>query len=137
MKKIIPYISLSLKICCVVLLGACGRLSAKSGSLEFFYEKNSAQKVSVEGSNYVKMLLEIKNNGEGDAEIEAQKFSLVAGGETVSGEVFFGNNVVDKMDKESISMAESESLVLNLELIGDATEFDLYYDETVLVRVTI
>lgn len=124
-------------ICCVVGLAACGRLSAKSGSLEFFYEKNSAQKVSIEDGDYVKMLLEIKNNGEGDSTIEAKKFSLVSGGETVSGEAFFGNNVVDKMDKESIPSAASESLVLNIKLKGDATEFDLYFGETMLVRVTI
>lgn len=138
MKKIITFVmTLGIILTAGIFVG-CGTSKVDVDGLSFTYEKNSVQKTTAEEQDYIQLKLNIKNTTNEDKNVTIDNFTLKQGEEIVSDEIFFGNNIIDKMDNETLQSMKDIDLVLNITLINELTgEFKLYYNDTLLVTFNL
>ena len=137
-KKYFGYALLVFILLGAIIFVACGKVEAKANGFTFSYEKNSAQKVEDDEHNYIKVKLAIKNTKDEKNTLVANKFKLYQGEKEVFAEVYFGNNIVDKMDSEEFEAGASMDMIINLLLDEEvAGKLVLWYDETNLFEFNV
>lgn len=128
MKKIISFIiTLSVILSAGLFIG-CAKTSVEIEGFRFTYEKNSAQKITSENQEFITLKLNVKNTTSEVKNIISDDFVLKQGDNIVSDEVFFGNNIIDQMDNESLEAMDDEDMVIHIKTISNiGGEYQLYY----------
>ena len=111
MKKVCGHIALMVLLIGSVVFAACSRSTIAVGELSFSFDKSAACLVDEEQAKYVKIDLEVENKAKDEQVVLASDFSL-SGEELGVQEVFFGNNVVDKSDSETLEAGGKLKLTL-------------------------
>ena len=135
MKKIISFIiTLSVILSAGLFIG-CAKTSVDIEGFRFTYEKNSAQKTTSENQEFITLKLNVKNTTSELKNIISDDFVLKQGGDIVSDEVFFGNNIIDQMDNESLEAMDDEDMVIHIKTISNiGGEYQLYYRDSKLLN---
>ena len=135
MKKIISFIiTLSVILSAGLFIG-CAKTSVDIEGFRFTYEKNSAQKITSENQEFITLKLNVKNTTSEVKNIISDDFVLKQGDNIVSDEVFFGNNIIDQMDNESLEAMNDEDMVIHIKTISNiGGEYQLYYRDSKLLN---
>lgn len=135
MKKIISFIiTLSVILSAGLFIG-CAKTSVDIEGFRFTYEKNSAQKTTSENQEFITLKLNVKNTTSELKNIISDDFVLKQGDNIVSDEVFFGNNIIDQMDNESLEAMDDEDMVIHIKTISNiGGEYQLYYRDSKLLN---
>lgn len=135
MKKIISFIiTLSVILSAGLFIG-CAKTSVDIEGFRFTYEKNSAQKITSENQEFITLKLNVKNTTSEVKNIISDDFVLKQGDDIVSDEVFFGNNIIDQMDNESLEAMNDEDMVIHIKTISNiGGEYQLYYRDSKLLN---
>lgn len=135
MKKIISFIiTLSVILSAGLFIG-CAKTSVDIEGFRFTYEKNSAQKTTSENQEFITLKLNVKNTTSEVKNIISDDFVLKQGDNIVSDEVFFGNNIIDQMDNESLEAMDDEDMVIHIKTISNiGGEYQLYYRDSKLLN---
>ena len=135
MKKIISFIiTLSVILSAGLFIG-CAKTSVDIEGFRFTYEKNSAQKTTSENQEFITLKLNVKNTTSDLKNIISDDFVLKQGDNIVSDEVFFGNNIIDQMDNESLEAMNDEDMVIHIKTISNiGGEYQLYYRDSKLLN---
>ncbi len=135
MKKIISFIiTLSVILSAGLFIG-CAKTSVDIEGFRFTYEKNSAQKITSENQEFITLKLNVKNTTSEVKNIISDDFVLKQGDNIVSDEVFFGNNIIDQMDNESLEAMDDEDMVIHIKTISNiGGEYQLYYRDSKLLN---
>lgn len=135
MKKIISFIiTLSVILSAGLFIG-CAKTSVDIEGFRFTYEKNSAQKIISENQEFITLKLNVKNTTSEVKNIISDDFVLKQGDNIVSDEVFFGNNIIDQMDNESLEAMDDEDMVIHIKTISNiGGEYQLYYRDSKLLN---
>ena len=135
MKKIISFIiTLSVILSAGLFIG-CAKTSVDIEGFRFTYEKNSAQKITSENQEFITLKLNVKNTTSELKNIISDDFVLKQGDDIVSDEVFFGNNIIDQMDNESLEAMNDEDMVIHIKTISNiGGEYQLYYRDSKLLN---
>ena len=135
MKKIISFIiTLSVILSAGLFIG-CAKTSVDIEGFRFTYEKNSAQKITSENQEFITLKLKVKNTTSEVKNIISDDFVLKQGDNIVSDEVFFGNNIIDQMDNESLEAMDDEDMVIHIKTISNiGGEYQLYYRDSKLLN---
>lgn len=135
MKKIISFIiTLSVILSAGLFIG-CAKTSVDIEGFRFTYEKNSAQKITSENQEFITLKLNVKNTTSEVKNIISDDFVLKQGDNIVSDEVFFGNNIIDQMDNESLEAMDDEDMVIHIKTISNiGGEYQLYYRDCKLLN---
>lgn len=135
MKKIISFIiTLSVILSAGLFIG-CAKTSVDIEGFRFTYEKNSAQKITSENQEFITLKLNVKNTTSELKNIISDDFVLKQGDNIVSDEVFFGNNIIDQMDNESLEAMNDEDMVIHIKTISNiGGEYQLYYRDSKLLN---
>lgn len=135
MKKIISFIiTLSVILSAGLFIG-CAKTSVDIEGFRFTYEKNSAQKTTSENQEFITLKLNVKNTTSELKNIISDDFVLKQGDDIVSDEVFFGNNIIDQMDNESLEAMNDEDMVIHIKTISNiGGEYQLYYRDSKLLN---
>lgn len=135
MKKIISFIiTLSVILSAGLFIG-CAKTSVDIEGFRFTYEKNSAQKITSENQEFITLKLNVKNTTSEVKNIISDDFVLKQGDNIVSDEVFFGNNIIDQMDNESLEAMDDEDIVIHIKTISNiGGEYQLYYRDSKLLN---
>lgn len=135
MKKIISFIiTLSVILSAGLFIG-CAKTSVDIEGFRFTYEKNSAQKTTSENQEFITLKLNVKNTTSELKNIISDDFVLKQGDDIVSDEVFFGNNIIDQMDNESLEAMDDEDMVIHIKTISNiGGEYQLYYRDSKLLN---
>lgn len=135
MKKIISFIiTLSVILSAGLFIG-CAKTSVDIEGFRFTYEKNSAQKITSEKQEFITLKLNVKNTTSEVKNIISDDFVLKQGDNIVSDEVFFGNNIIDQMDNESLEAMDDEDMVIHIKTISNiGGEYQLYYRDSKLLN---
>lgn len=135
MKKIISFIiTLSVILSAGLFIG-CAKTSVDIEGFRFTYEKNSAQKITSENQEFITLKLNVKNTTSEVKNIISDDFVLKQGDNIVSDEVFFGNNIIDQMDNESLDAMDDEDMVIHIKTISNiGGEYQLYYRDSKLLN---
>lgn len=135
MKKIISFIiTLSVILSAGLFIG-CAKTSVDIEGFRFTYEKNSAQKITSENQEFITLKLNVKNTTSEVKNIISDDFVLKQGDDIVSDEVFFGNNIIDQMDNESLEAMDDEDMVIHIKTISNiGGEYQLYYRDSKLLN---
>ena len=135
MKKIISFIiTLSVILSAGLFIG-CAKTSVDIEGFRFTYEKNSAQKITSENQEFITLKLNVKNTTSEVKNIISDDFVLKQGDNIVSDEVFFGNNIIDQMDNESLEAMDAEDMVIHIKTISNiGGEYQLYYRDSKLLN---
>ena len=137
MKKYLGYAVLLLLTVGSVIFSGCYQTSIKVDNFRIAVDKNSSQIVADNENNYLTLQVKIKNIDKDEGEISASDFSLKRDDEILSKNAFFGNNIVNKMDKERIDALKTIDYVLSLEVEDESGEFELFYKDTKLASLKI
>lgn len=135
MKKIISFIiTLSVILSAGLFIG-CAKTSVDIEGFRFTYEKNSAQKITSENQEFITLKLNVKNTTSEVKNIISDDFVLKQGDNIVSDELFFGNNIIDQMDNESLEAMDDEDMVIHIKTISNiGGEYQLYYRDSKLLN---
>lgn len=135
MKKIISFIiTLSVILSAGLFIG-CAKTSVDIEGFRFTYEKNSAQKITSENQEFITLKLNVKNTTSEVKNIISDDFVLKQGDNIVGDEVFFGNNIIDQMDNESLEAMDDEDMVIHIKTISNiGGEYQLYYRDSKLLN---
>lgn len=135
MKKIISFIiTLSVILSAGLFIG-CAKTSVDIEGFRFTYEKNSVQKITSENQEFITLKLNVKNTTSEVKNIISDDFVLKQGDNIVSDEVFFGNNIIDQMDNESLEAMDDEDMVIHIKTISNiGSEYQLYYRDGKLLN---
>lgn len=135
MKKIISFIITLTVILSAGLFIGCAKTSVDIEGFRFTYEKNSAQKTTSENQEFITLKLNVKNTTSELKNIISDDFVLKQGDDIVSDEVFFGNNIIDQMDNESLEAMNDEDMVIHIKTISNiGGEYQLYYRDSKLLN---
>lgn len=135
MKKIISFIITLTVILSAGLFIGCAKTSVDIEGFRFTYEKNSAQKITSENQEFITLKLNVKNTTSELKNIISDDFVLKQGDDIVSDEVFFGNNIIDQMDNESLEAMNDEDMVIHIKTISNiGGEYQLYYRDSKLLN---
>ena len=135
MKKIISFIITLTVILSAGLFIGCAKTSVDIEGFRFTYEKNSAQKTTSENQEFITLKLNVKNTTSELKNIISDDFVLKQGDNIVSDEVFFGNNIIDQMDNESLEAMNDEDMVIHIKTISNiGGEYQLYYRDSKLLN---
>ena len=135
MKKIISFIITLTVILSAGLFIGCAKTSVDIEGFRFTYEKNSAQKITSENQEFITLKLNVKNTTSEVKNIISDDFVLKQGDNIVSDEVFFGNNIIDQMDNESLEAMDDEDMVIHIKTISNiGGEYQLYYRDSKLLN---
>ncbi len=120
-----------------IVFSACAKTSVSASDFNFTYERNSAQKVSKDGKEYVLIKLDVKNISSSENELVASKFTLQNEDGSLGSEVFFGNNIIDKMTSEILQPNETESVIINILVNSPVSNCALFFDQTEITKIRI
>lgn len=139
MKKIMSFSFILFVILSLGVFVSCDSKTATAGSLTFNYKQNSALKTANENDeSSVKLKLTIKNTSAYSQEVDAALFTLQNEDKIVSKSVFFGNNIIDAMDTETLQANKKEDFIVNINIPNDLVgKYDLYYNNTKLLVLNI
>lgn len=127
-KKFFGFIALFVLLIGSVVFAACSDKNLSKDNFKFSYVESSAKKVESE-QNYVSLKLKVKNTLDKENTLSASKFYLNAGGQKVSSNVYFGNNIIDKMESETFEKSSELEITINLFVSELDGEFSLWYDD--------
>ena len=135
MKKLKIFLVALMMIVVPTLFVGCGNSSMTAEGFSFTY-KAKAEVTSENESKYLKIALEIKNTKNQENTLQASKFALKKGDETVSTTVIIGNNIVDAMETETFAMMATLDTTITIGL-SETLEgaYQLYYGETKLFEI--
>ena len=136
MKKIKSFLLALTLITSFTLLAGCSTQKASAEGFNFAYNSN-AEIESKDDNKYLKIALEVKNIKNEENTLEASKFVLKKGDETVNTSAMIGNNIIDAMETETLEKMASVNLVLTLG-IDQSFEgiYELYYNRTKLFDIS-
>ena len=119
-------------------MSACSTTSVSANGFRFSVDKNTLAKTNIEQEVYLSLEMEIKNQKQENNTVVAEKFSLMQDQKVLSYEVFFGNNIIDKMSEESLSAMDKEKINIMFKVDnGVSGQVEIYYEQEKLFNMTI
>ena len=120
---------------CLPMFVGCGSEKISVDGFQFTY-KAKAEMTSENETKYLKISLEIKNMKNEENTLQASKFILKKGEDTISASAIIGNNIVDAMEEETFAKMATLDTTITLALSEnlDGT-YQLYYNSTKLFEI--
>ena len=138
MKKFVSFLILIFTVFIIGSMSACSTTSVSANGFRFSVDKNTLSKTNIEQEVYLSLEMEIKNQKQENNTVVAEKFSLMQDQKVLSYEVFFGNNIIDKMSEESLSAMDKEKINIMFKVDNEVSgQVEIYYEQEKLFNMTI